>query len=309
MHDYSFERIIGKKENIKIFDVTVLRGKNVLVAGIGSIGSELVRILSEMPLKMLYLVDFNEACLSAIRDELDAKGFKNYKTFLVDLKVEEVTQQFFDLQIDYVINAAAYKHVLFCEENPEIAKENNLGVCRNLLAIPAEKQLFISTDKAVYPSCVMGRTKRVGELYYLEEDNGYVVRFGNVYGSSGSLLPRVLMGIEKGRVVITDKRAKRFFMTIREACYLVLNSLLFSNKRVNVLDMGEQVLIHDVLTRIIEESGKTIQIQEIGLQQGEKLSEELHYKDKIPYETFLERLSDINDEETVFTNFNYDISD
>jgi FlaA1/EpsC-like NDP-sugar epimerase len=190
---------------------------------------------------------------------------------------------------DIVFHAAAHKHVPLMEFNEAEAIINNIAGTRNVLEAcvksDVEQFIFISTDKAVRPTNVMGTTKRASELVTLYYNRKYklktsIVRFGNVIGSRGSVLPLFSEQIEKGGpVTVTDPEIKRFFMSIPEASLLVLNASAYSNGgEIYALDMGKQYKLFDIAERLIELSGKRpgeIQIKFTGLRPGEKMYEEL----------------------------------
>jgi len=187
---------------------------------------------------------------------------------------------------EIVIHAAAYKHVPLCEENIEEAINNNVFGTKNVIDLSIEygvkKVVLISTDKAVRPTNVMGTTKRVCELYAhavpSKETEIVAVRFGNVLGSSGSVIPKFTSQIEKGEnITVTHPEITRYFMMIPEACQLVLQAAsIAKGGELFILDMGEPIKIVDLAKKMIELSGRDdIQIKFTGLRPGEKLYEEL----------------------------------
>jgi FlaA1/EpsC-like NDP-sugar epimerase len=202
---------------------------------------------------------------------------------------DEVERTMAEARPEYVLHAAAYKHVPLMEANPLAAVRNNVRATRTLLAAAdrhgASKFLLVSSDKAVRPSSVMGATKRAAELALAAAPIGttlrVAVRFGNVVGSAGSVVPLFVRQIERGGpVTVTHKDATRFFMTIPEAVSLVLQAASMAKGLETFhLDMGEPVNIHDLARRMIHLAGfvpdRDVEIREIGLRAGEKLHEEL----------------------------------
>ncbi|MHB8626257.1 MAG: SDR family NAD(P)-dependent oxidoreductase [Aggregatilineales bacterium] len=277
-----------------------LTDKVVLVTGAaGSIGSELCRKLTTLPIQKLILLDNNESGLFDLKNELKLK-FPDSKLILVlaDVTVREGLQQALDRFAPQVIfHAAAYKHVAMLEYYPNEAVRTNIGGTRLLAELASEfhveRFVLISTDKAVNPFSVMGMTKRACELVILaisqRQENRTLftaVRFGNVLGSRGSVFPTFNHQIDNGGpVTITDERMKRYFMSIPEAAKLVVHaSCLTNNNDIFVLNMGEEVRIVDLAERMIRgrglRRGDDIKISVTGILPGEKLSEELYNSDE-----------------------------
>lgn len=261
-----------------------LDGKNVLVTGGGgSIGSEICRQCLENSVKNLYALDHSEYNLYALKEELGS----DVKTILLSVLHKEELRKFFTLtKIDIVVHAAAYKHVPLAEENIDQCLKNNIIGTKNCIDLAdefgVEKFILISTDKAVRPTNVMGASKRVCELYGANKiTNGMqiiAVRFGNVLGSSGSVIPKFYAQIKKGGpLTVTHPEITRYFMLISEACELVLQSgAIGKGGEVFILDMGKPIKIVQMAKKMIELSGKKgIKIEFIGLRAGEKLYEEL----------------------------------
>ncbi len=278
------------------------RGRSVLVTGAGgSIGSELCRQILKCKPHRLVLFELSEFALYAIERELkllpEAASVEIAPRLgsvcdrsRMDLLIE-------DFGIEVMVHAAAYKHVPMVEDNPTEGARNN--VIGTLTAARAARDggvgrfILVSTDKAVRPTSVMGATKRLAEIAVQDLQTRAtgtkfaIVRFGNVLGSSGSVIPLFKEQIQSGGpVTLTDARVTRYFMTISEAAGLVLLAGAYATGGdVFVLDMGEPVRIHDLATRMIQMSGKSvrnaetpggdIEIREIGLRPGEKLYEEL----------------------------------
>jgi FlaA1/EpsC-like NDP-sugar epimerase len=300
MKHIQFEDLLGRDE-IKLDLVGIekqTREKVILITGAaGSIGSELVRQLSRFKPKLVLLYDISETPLHVLRLELE-KDFPYLKFIPIigDVRSEaRVNYVFKKYRPQIVFHAAAYKHVPLMEENPcEAVLVNVLGainISNNALKYNADSFVMISTDKAVNPTNVMGASKRIAEIYVQSlakesakkgsKVNFVTTRFGNVLGSNGSVIPQFKNQIEKGGpVTVTHPDIIRYFMTIPEACRLVLEAASFGNSgEIYVFDMGSPVKIVDLARRMIELAGfvpdKEIKIEFIGLRPGEKLYEEL----------------------------------
>ncbi len=302
VRNVKIEDLLGREE-IKIsMDaiVTNFKDKVVLVTGAaGSIGSELCRQLASFGIKKLVLFDNAETPMHNIRLELEEK-FPDLEFIPVIGDVRQgprVDYAFRKFRPQIVFHAAAYKHVPLMEENPcEAIRVNVHGthtVADKCIEYDVEKMVMISTDKAVNPTNVMGCSKRIAEIYVqslgLAIERGEIkgkttfvtTRFGNVLGSNGSVIPRFREQIEKGGpVTVTDPNITRFFMTIPEACRLVMEAATISTgTQIFVFDMGESVKIDDLAKRMIDlaglKLGEDIQIQYVGLRPGEKLYEEV----------------------------------
>lgn len=272
-------------------------GKVVLVTGAGgSIGSELCRQISKYPISKLILLDIAESALYDINQELNRMNLSFYvEPVLADIRNKRLIEQIFlKYKPNFVFHAAAYKHVPLMESFPKLAIETNIIGTKNLADAAeeagVEKFVLISTDKAVNPTNVMGASKRMAELYiqsrfYCSNSSGttqfITTRFGNVLGSNGSVIPLFLKQIEAGGpVTVTHKDIERFFMTIPEACKLVMEAgSMGQGGEIYVFDMGEPVKILDLAEKMIVLSGKVpnkdIIIEISGLRSGEKLYEEL----------------------------------
>lgn len=267
--------------------------KVVLVTGAaGSIGSEIVRQLTKFNPKKIIAFDQAESPLYDLELELREKlNFYNFEIVIGSVTNEVRLKKLFDVfKPTVVYHAAAYKHVPMMENNPsEAIRTNVLGT--KLLAdmsvkFDVTKFIMISTDKAVNPTNVMGASKRIAEIYTQSLNNNFktrfiTTRFGNVLGSNGSVIPRFRRQIENGGpVTVTHPEVTRFFMTIPEACQLVLEASAFGDGgEIFIFDMGKSVKILDLAKKMIKLSGltigKDIQIQYSGLRPGEKLYEEL----------------------------------
>ncbi len=262
-----------------------IRDKVVLVTGAGgSIGSEIVRQCLGFDAKQIIALDHSEYNLYTIDQELETHKIIPVMQSVTDKNSLEKT--FDTYKPDLVIHAAAYKHVPLCEANISEAIRNNIWGTKNVIDLSIEhsvqKIVLISTDKAVNPTNVMGATKRVCELYLQNVDakqtNISATRFGNVLGSSGSIIPKFKQLISEGKNLrVTHKDITRYFMLIPEACILVLqSSALGRGGEIFILDMGEPVKIMDLAYKMIELSGRDdIGVDVVGLRAGEKLYEEL----------------------------------
>jgi len=269
-------------------------GKTILITGAaGSIGSEIVRQLLQFDFKKLILLDNAETPVFFLQQELSGKKpVKNIEILLMDItdrvKMEEIMSFY---KPDAVYHAAAYKHVQLMEENVCAAIKNNVEGTKILADLAVQysvkKFVMISTDKAVNPTGVMGASKRVAEIYvqslnYTQETTKFVTtRFGNVLGSNGSVIPIFREQIEHGGpITITHPDITRYFMTITEACQLVIMAgVMGKGGEIFIFDMGESVKIYDLAVKMIKLSGltlgKDITIEFTGLRPGEKLYEEL----------------------------------
>lgn len=293
--DVEIEDLLGR-EQVKLDEVSIagyLSGKKVLVSGAGgSIGRELCRQAACFAPYKLILLDVAETPLYEIEYELAAKHpALRIVPVIADIRNKNRIEAIFDeFTPDVVFHAAAYKHVPMMEYNPCEAIANNCGGTRVLAdaadAFGVKNFVMISTDKAVNPTNIMGASKRTAELYVqslavVSPTHFTTVRFGNVLGSNGSVIPLFKDQIRKGGpVTVTDKRIIRYFMTIPEAAQLVLQAgCLGVGGDIFVLDMGEPVRIVDLAEELIRLSGltphKDIEIIFTGLRPGEKLFEEL----------------------------------
>ena len=302
IREIKIEDLLGRSE-IKISMEEIVanfRGKTILVTGAaGSIGSELCRQLATFGIRELILYDNGETPMHNLRLELEER-YPELKFIPVigDVRIPaRLDFVFRTYHPQVVFHAAAYKHVPLMEENPCEAVLVNVAGTRNVadkcIEYDAEKMVMISTDKAVNPTNVMGCTKRLAEIYVqslgLSIEQGHTqgktrfvtTRFGNVLGSNGSVIPRFREQIAKGGpVTVTHPDITRFFMTIPEACRLVMEAATMSTgNQIFVFDMGESVKIAHLARRMIELAGfepdKDIKIEYTGLRPGEKLYEEV----------------------------------
>jgi FlaA1/EpsC-like NDP-sugar epimerase len=279
-----------------------VKNKVIMVTGAaGSIGSELVRQLLKFGPKQLILIDKSEVRLyeldNELADLLNPKFIKQVKIILGDIGNKERMEHVFDqYRPEIIYHAAAYKHVPLMEENACEAVRVNVGGTKVIsdLAIKydVDKFVLVSTDKAVNPTNVMGASKRIAEIYaqslsnFLDETNSsktrfITTRFGNVLGSSGSVIPKFRKQIEEGGpVTVTHPDITRYFMTIPEACQLVLEAgNMGKGGEIYIFDMGKSVKIIDLAKKMIKLSGlslgQDIQIVFTGMRPGEKIKEEL----------------------------------
>lgn len=299
------EDLLGRKEiQISLDEIkSFFKGKVVLVTGAaGSIGSELVRQLAAFGVGKLILFDNAETPMHNLRLELEDK-YKDldFVPVVGDIRqIQRLDYAFRTFHPQVVFHAAAYKHVPLMEENPCEAVLVNVYGTRNVadkcLEYNVERMVMISTDKAVNPTNIMGCTKRLAEIYvqslglaiesgkytnYSTPTKFITTRFGNVLGSNGSVIPRFSEQIAKGGpVTVTHKEITRFFMTIPEACRLVMEAATMSSgNQIFVFDMGEPIKIDQLARRMISLAGftpdKDIKIKYSGLRPGEKLYEEV----------------------------------
>lgn len=287
LKDISIEDLLARhpKDLDKKLIGTFLKDKKILITGAGgSIGSEISRQCLKYGASELILLDHSEYNLYAILEELNSQLVKPILQNV--LHVEALEETFALYKPDIVIHAAAYKHVPLVEANIDEAIKNNVIGTQNTIDMAikykVKKFILISTDKAVRPTNVMGTTKRICELYAANiashKTDIVAVRFGNVLGSSGSVIPKFKAQIEKGGpITVTHPDIIRYFMLIPEACELVLQSgAVGAHGDICILDMGEPVKIVDLARKMCELSGKKeIEIEFTGLRPGEKLYEEL----------------------------------
>lgn len=302
IEDISIEDLLGRGE-IKLQQEEIgsyIGNRVIAVTGAGgSIGSELCRQIVRFKPKQLVMIDINENSLYMLEQEFNRNKVHDVMSKEIEIlslivsirDYAAMNQVFKQYQPEVVFHAAAHKHVPLMETRPQEAIKNNVFGTNNVIQACIKNKvsrfIMISTDKAVNPTNVMGATKRMTEmLLQANGDNGVTkmaaVRFGNVLGSNGSVIPIFKQQIaEGGPVTITDKNIVRYFMTIPEAAQLVLQAGYYADKgEIFVLDMGEPVKILDLAEKMIRLSGykpyEDIDIIEIGLRPGEKMYEELH---------------------------------
>ena len=324
LKDVSIEDLLGRGE-VKLSQGEIrsyIEGKSILVTGAGgSIGSQIVREIFKFKPTQLVLVDVNENALYMLERDLDfekshSKEYDNinYISEIVSIREKDALAEVFDkYKPSVVFHAAAHKHVPLMERRPQEAIKNNVFGTKNVMDVAIEKEverfIMISTDKAVNPTNAMGASKRLTEIILQSKGNKYktkfaAVRFGNVLGSNGSVIPIFKEQIKKGGpITITHRNIIRYFMTIPEAAQLVLQAGYYASEgEIFLLDMGEPVKIIDLATNLIKLSGlepyKDIDIEEIGLRPGEKMYEEL----SLDYES-----SEKTDNQMIYKNTTLDI--
>ena len=295
IRELNIEDLLGRDSIV--IDSSIIQNdvanKVVLITGAaGSIGGELSRQLSAYKHKHLVLIDQAESNLYDLQQELLQAGMINFTVLVADVRDYRRMELIFNkFRPQKVFHAAAYKHVPLMEYSPYEAIRNNVWGTKNIadlsLKYYVESFVMVSTDKAVNPSNVMGATKRVAEKYITclsRNSKGTkftITRFGNVLGSSGSVIPLFKKQIKKGGcVTVTHKEVTRFFMTIREACSLVLVAgTMGEGGEIYIFDMGKSIKIFDVAKKMIYLSGfrypEDVDIRITGLRPGEKLYEEL----------------------------------
>ncbi len=268
------------------------QGKSIMVTGgAGSIGSEIVRQIANYDYESLIIIDQAESALYDLQQELKQNGHHNFVPIVGDIRDKNRMNIFFkEYKPNILFHAAAYKHVPLMEYNAYEAIKINISGTKTIvdlsLAHEVEKFVFVSTDKAVNPTNVMGATKRIAEMYIscMQQKNQtkfITTRFGNVLGSNGSVIPLFKRQIEKGGpLTVTHKDITRYFMTIPEASQLVLEAgAMGKGGEIFIFDMGESVKIFDLAKNMIKLSGlrypEDIDIEITGLRPGEKLYEEL----------------------------------
>lgn len=278
---------IKNSKVMKDFDDKVI----MVTGGAGSIGSELVRQICKYNYRALIVVDQAESALYDLQQELKQAGFFNFLPIVGDIRDKNKMRVLFEEhRPDRIFHAAAYKHVPLMEQNPYEAVKINVAGTKTIVDLSVEynveKFVFVSTDKAVNPTNIMGATKRIAEMYIsCRQQEGktkfITTRFGNVLGSNGSVIPLFRKQIEKGGpLTVTHKDITRYFMTIPEASQLVLEAgAMGKGGEIFIFDMGESVKIMDLAKNMIRLSGlhypDDIDIKITGLRPGEKLYEEL----------------------------------
>ncbi|MBD23158.1 MAG: hypothetical protein CL572_05805 [Alphaproteobacteria bacterium] len=292
----AIEDVLGRKQKVHNTPLlSKIKNKVILITGAGgSIGGELVRQVSSLSPKLIILLESNEYALYKISSNIKGSFVCKLADIRDSIKVEKIIKEY---SPDIIFHAAALKHITFVEDEPlEALKTNFLStvkICEICKLYNVPKMIFISTDKAVYPSNVMGASKRLCEKYIQQIASSpgktifSIVRFGNVLGSTGSVVPLFENQIKNGGPIsITHPKVTRFFMTIREAVELVLISSQLeseNNGGIYILEMGDSVLIKDLAKRMILLSGKRvdeIKIEFTGLRKGEKLSEKLFFAEE-----------------------------
>lgn len=294
LREVNVEDLLGRETyqiDITAFENVIHHKKILITGGGGSIGSELAKQVASLQPKELLIIDHSEANLYHVELMLREKFPALKLTIaLLDVSQYDLLSEFFEKhQPNIVFHAAAYKHVPMLEKQVLIAVRNNIIGSKNVidLAIRNRADIFVqvSTDKAVNPTNIMGLTKRIAEMYCQQYANHstkmITVRFGNVLGSVGSVVPLFKKQLENdGPLTVTHPEMTRYFMTIPEACRLILQAMVMGNGgEIFVLDMGKPIKIQTLAERMIYLSGKqNIHIIYTGLRPGEKLYEELFYE-------------------------------
>ena len=310
IEDVSFDELFGK-ENLKLQYPIVDKFKNsriLITGGAGSIGKEITKQIARSNPKVIIVLDHSELNIYRISKALKAS---KVKLILGDIKDENLVINLINkYKINYIFHAAAYKHVKFLEENVHGAVKNNVIGTYNLIKAIKGKKInfvFISTDKAVTPKNILGVTKRIGEIliqiiFSKPDYKGakfFILRFGNVIGSDGSALPLFLSQIKNNQTIsLTHKNISRYFMSIKEACNLVLQSSVseYINKTL-FLDMGKSIKIIDIIKKMFKVYAKDdqkLKLKIIGNKFNEKLSERLFYKNKV-YKTSIKKVFIVRD--------------
>ena len=288
---------------------SMINDQKILISGAGgTIGSEIVRQIINLNPKAICVLDNNEFALYKIQTEINEKYPDLEKNIVIgDIRnIDSINRIFQNFKPDIVFHAAALKHVPLVEQNPTEAILTNIIGTKNIANasknFSCKVMVLISSDKAVYPSSVMGQTKRIAESYCQslaiseinkpnKDTNFVIVRFGNVLGSTGSVVPLFQRQIKiGGPITVTHPDATRYFMTSKEAVRLVLHAATLQENyenlnRIFILDMGEPIRIQDLARQLIRMEGlqpdKDIQISFTGLRRGEKIHESLFYKEEV----------------------------
>jgi len=293
--DFALEDFLGRpflKQNVEKLKEFYNNKTVFITGGAGSIGSEIVRQLIELGVKKVVVYDNSEYLIFNIDQALREKGVSKEKYRLVIgsiLNREKMSNIIREEQPDFVFHAAAYKHVYLMEDNIDEAVMNNVIGTKNVVDAAIENEIknfiFISTDKVVNPTSIMGSTKKLAE-YYIKcigesKTKFNIVRFGNVINSNGSVLPLFERQIAENHLItVTHKEVRRFFMSIREAAQLVVTSIARDNHgEIYILDMGELINIYEAALCLIRTKNlipdEDVKINIIGLKDGEKMIEEL----------------------------------
>ncbi len=260
----------------------MITNKRIIITGMaGSVGSELTRQLSKN--NKIFGIDINESGFFDIQQETGISGR------IGDIRDKDVVFDIFsDFKPQLVFHAAAYKHVSLMEKYPEEAIKTNIIGTWNLISEAKrweclEKFVFISSDKAVQSNSIMGATKRMGEIMVKNQGRGFiVVRFGNVLGSRGSVIPIWQKQIDKGLpMTITDERMERYFMTIEEACELVIKAgEEGQGGEIYILEMGKPIKIINLAKKLISSLNQKIPLEKIRIRKGELLTEKLMFEEE-----------------------------
>ena len=307
--ELNIEDLLGR-DSIKLDNPIIneeLKGKTILVTGAaGSIGSEISRQVARKDFKKLILIDIAESALYDVQQSMKSKNFDEIEFIIGNVRDQDRMKAIFEaFKPDYIYHAAAYKHVPLMENYPFEAVNTNVKGTKVMADLAdefgVEKFVMVSTDKAVNPTNVMGATKRCAEIYVnclnnKSNTNFIITRFGNVLGSNGSVIPLFKRQLKHGGpLTVTHPDITRFFMTIPEACQLVLEAgTMGKGGEIFVFDMGESMKIIDLAKRMIKLSGykypEQIDIKIVGLRPGEKIFEELLANDENTMKTHHEKI-------------------
>ena len=320
MRDIDISDLIGRNETEIDYGIinSIVKDKVILITGgAGSIGSVIFELCVNQSPKSVICIDNSEYNTYTLQNKLKSENIIYETGDIRDLKMMDY--YFNKYNPDIVFHAAALKHVNLQENDIRNSLLTNFYGTENLLKVAnlhkTKHFVLISTDKAVNPSNNMGLSKRMAELivnYYQKTSTTKmsIVRFGNVIGSSGSVLNYFNQLIQKKKpVTITHPKVARFFMSIEEACFLVLQSVLNTKScQMYMLDMGEEILIEEIAKKLIIlnnlEVYKDIEIEYIGLKKGEKLNEELQYSFENASQSNIKKLIELqSDKEMSFDNF------
>ncbi len=315
MQKLDIPKLIGKEStNQYSQDIEkIVKDKVILITGAaGSIGYALLKKILDFNPQKIIALDYCESGIFKLENRIKSKGLEEkVEVLLCNINHVNILNGIFKLyKPDFVIHAAAYKHVPIMEKNTIEAIQNNVMGTYHLIQLcekyEAKKFLFISTDKAVNPICMMGATKRICEKMILSMKNSkntiyMAVRFGNVIESSCSLTQIIKQQILNHEpITLTDKHMERYFMSMEEAVYLILLALNFNeNSKIYILDMGQTIKIYDLTIKILEalhlKLNKDVFIKYIGIRPGEKIKEELSYSSEILKDTKYDKILKIED--------------
>jgi len=307
--ELNIEDLLGR-ESIKLDNPIIneeLKGKTILVTGAaGSIGSEIARQVAQKDFKKLILLDIAESALYDVQQSIKSHNKENIEFIVGNVRnIDRMKTIFESYKPDYIYHAAAYKHVPLMEKYPFEAVNTNVKGTKVMADLAnefnVEKFVMVSTDKAVNPTNVMGATKRCAEIYVnclnnISSTNFIITRFGNVLGSNGSVIPLFKNQMKNGGpLTVTHPDITRYFMTIPEACQLVLEAgTMGKGGEIFVFDMGESMKIIDLAKRMIKLSGykypEEMDIKIVGLRPGEKIFEELLANDENTMKTHHEKI-------------------
>jgi FlaA1/EpsC-like NDP-sugar epimerase len=289
----SYERITGRAPRTIAFsnlELEALAGRKILITGAGgSIGSRITKVISNIPGVDFLATDRDESALHSLSLELSSRALFDSPTIeLLDIKDRDgVNLAINRYKPDVIIHAAALKHLSALERQPREALLTNVIGTANLVRSAFENQtpyfVNISTDKAADATSVLGKSKRLGEylITYFRKSKGMhnwtSCRFGNVYNSRGSVIETFISQMRNGSpITLTDENVTRYFMHPDEAAYLTLKSLLINAGDIHIFDMGEPILIREIIDNLAREIGSTSPIITTGLRPGEKLTEDLY---------------------------------